>query len=510
MNLMEQDPDERERVLEELDRVATAGSSNVHFLKRPLMVKNIIQLIIDKKVDIKKTDNSSQIYFMLVLNNLDFHTDEKSSFTELDPPEDHEYLLMTIKMCQQQVQAGGSGDINAIKGIQRNTTKGQCFETKALGEKVQIPMEFVKKLGIFEIRKEDNITYLDVIHLSYMEFCCAASLCRNDVDIQHELSKIKDNDRYKAVVIYMAGMFTRNEAIGFLNSCRGICQNFLDMLGNEEREKSIQDVFLSIMKRNEWMGADDIQLLREATAAAAEKIDFNLEKVSLPEVKDWKSVEDLMKLQQMSGLEQLKIAEAECKLEELDDGILNVLAASSNWEVGSLTLAQYGQDIMRKMSGRRLESLHIDWADCCRDSAVTALPSLLAAATEWRVDTLRLSGVTAAHWAALAREAGRGSIRSVRVSEGGLRRAGVEDIQAIWAATEAGWGDGAGRQYAKKSEGAAGLRELLKRAGKLTFEMEEEGEQEVDEEEEEEEQEVDEEEEEEPVSRRKCLKCIII
>jgi hypothetical protein len=109
---------------------------------------------------------------------------------------------------------------------------------------------------------------------------------------------------------------------------------------------------------------------------------------------------------------------------------------------------------MRKIRGRRLESLHIDWANCRTDSDVPALPSLLAAATEWRVDTLELGYVvSAASWAALAREAGRGSICSVKVSEWGLSLAGVEEIRAIWAATEGEWGDRAGSIYAEKSQG---------------------------------------------------------
>ena len=143
---------------------------------------------------------------------------------------------------------------------------------------------------------------------------------------------------------------------------------------------------------------------------------------------------------------------------------------------------------MRKMRGMKLESLRIDTAEFWRDNEVTVLTSLLAAATEWRVDILLLYGATtAASWAALAREAGRGTIRSVRVDEENLREARVEEIQAVWAATEGEWGDYSGSTYsgstyAKKSEGAAGLRKLLKRAGKLTLE-------------------------EKPVSRRKCIIC---
>ena len=37
---------------------------------------------------------------MITMKNLDLHTDQNTSFTELDPPEDQEFLLMCMKVCQ--------------------------------------------------------------------------------------------------------------------------------------------------------------------------------------------------------------------------------------------------------------------------------------------------------------------------------------------------------------------------------------------------------------------------
>ena len=121
---------------------------------------------------------------------------------------------------------------------------------RVFNERVQIPIEFIKKLGFFDIRKEGSKFFLDIVHLSYMEFCCAGSLCREGVNIEEELSKIKDVDRYEAVTTYMAGLFSQNPSIEFLTTVRHIAENFLLLLGNDQRDACIQTVYRSIMKRS--------------------------------------------------------------------------------------------------------------------------------------------------------------------------------------------------------------------------------------------------------------------
>ena len=248
---MEDDIVERRRIQEELERISTR--SNEVFFKTPLLLKNIIQLVKEKKVDVALLKNSAEVYLMFSMKNLDFHTDQNTSFLELDPPEDQEYLKMSMMICQQKIQnSEDSGNINTIEGISRNVKdKGLCFEKRAFGKKLSVPLNFLQKLGFFDIRKEGggNI-FLDVVHLSYLEFCCAGSLCREGVNIEEELSKIKDTDRFEAVTTYMAGLFSQNPSINFLQDVKHVAKNFLLLLGNDERENSAQRVFRGIMKRS--------------------------------------------------------------------------------------------------------------------------------------------------------------------------------------------------------------------------------------------------------------------
>ena len=57
-----------------------------------MMSRNIIELIIEKKVDLMMTQNSADVYLMVLLKNLDFQTDVNTSYTRLEPYEDQEYL----------------------------------------------------------------------------------------------------------------------------------------------------------------------------------------------------------------------------------------------------------------------------------------------------------------------------------------------------------------------------------------------------------------------------------
>ena len=88
--MMEKDIDEQPTISGELNRM---GAEN-RFLKRPLMVKSLIQLMVDKRVNMKKIKNSAELYLMMLMKNLEFHEDTNTNFTELEPIEDHEHLQM--------------------------------------------------------------------------------------------------------------------------------------------------------------------------------------------------------------------------------------------------------------------------------------------------------------------------------------------------------------------------------------------------------------------------------
>ena len=56
---------------------------------------------------------------------------------------------------------------------------------------MEIPVGFIKQLGIFEFRKDVGQSFLDV-HLTYLVFCCASSMCQKGLNIQQEMAKLKD------------------------------------------------------------------------------------------------------------------------------------------------------------------------------------------------------------------------------------------------------------------------------------------------------------------------------
>ena len=365
---MEQDKQERSRIEGELERVAIEG--NVYFLKTPLMLRNIIRLVIKRKVDIKRTRNSSEIYLMLLLQHLDWHTGFKENYTELDPPEDQKSLVKCLQICQEQLQAKegqnkrrlDATSINTIEGIPKNDEElGQIIEFRK--QEIKIPVTFVKKLGIFEYTKEGGRASLNIIHLSFLEFCTAASLCRPKIDIQEELNKIEDPQRFEAVVTYLAGLFNENQEIDFLTECRNICENFLDLLQTREtRDESVQTVFRSIMTRNDktrgrqdednhiqLSSAEDfkmsfrmIEILVDAMTASSDKIKISeIKMVKVPKMKtssEARSVTNLVMLQQ-GQVDHLEIGEAECKNTEDVESLVNLLRLAKQWSVKKLELS---------------------------------------------------------------------------------------------------------------------------------------------------------------------------
>ena len=84
---------------------------------------------------------------------------------------------------------------------------------------------------------------LQVVHLSFSEFGAAASLCRKEVDLKKELTKITDLIRFTAVTTYLSGMLSQNQSIEFLNICKGICSNFLELVGTKQTGRKMQEVF---------------------------------------------------------------------------------------------------------------------------------------------------------------------------------------------------------------------------------------------------------------------------
>ena len=59
--------------------------------------------------------------------------------------------------------------------------------------------------------------------------------------------EIKDDDRFGAVATYMAGLFSQNPSIQFLNMARHIAQDFLQLLRNEERHDCLRSCAIDFL-----------------------------------------------------------------------------------------------------------------------------------------------------------------------------------------------------------------------------------------------------------------------
>ena len=479
IQLMESNPMERKLIEKELNRIDVAG--NDYFLKTPLMTKIVIQLCSEKLIDIKQVTNSSEIFLMVILKNLQFHANLNTNFTELDPPEYHDFLEKCLKMCQIQIQTAQNIDtVHTIAGIQRNIQNvGQCFETKMLGETIRIPLDFINKLGIFEYRKAGGKAYLDAVHLTFFEFCCAGSLCRDGVNIPEELSKIKDPARFKAVVTYLAGMFADNSNIEFLTICKNLCQNFLDLLDHPDREKSLEDTFKSILLHpltksssdivfteesgeNTRTWKENIPILVQALKASQHQMKMKVVKVSLKRVNKWSDFHSLVQLieLQQDDIEHLDAVSRGCGIEH-DTTLMKLLKKANTWNL---------HEPFNEMNigGRHLDSLEFGTTTCWESNDVRKLCGLLAAVAVWRLDVLVLFDANQKDWAALAKEAKRGSIGTVKVTTRLIKLADEEDLRLLWASTDpTGWviwgGSSSETGYVKKpqKDDNSGLRKLL-------------------------------------------------
>merc|ERR1712172_453517 len=94
-------------------------------------------------------------------------------------------------LVQVQVNCNPLANLSTIKGIVNNVRfRGRCFEAEVFSERLQVPFDFLKTLGIFEYFTENGEATLTIIHLSFLEFATAASLCRPGLDLQRELGNI--------------------------------------------------------------------------------------------------------------------------------------------------------------------------------------------------------------------------------------------------------------------------------------------------------------------------------
>ena len=137
----------------------------------------------------------------------------------------------------------------------------------------------------------------------------------------------------------MAGLFSQNPSINFLNDVKNVAKNFLLLLGNDEREVCIQAVFRAIMKRPEKSekatiqfsildeseltlhGSRHILMLVEALKASSDRIKPKptIREIYISEANDKEAVESVIQLidLQWYPVEKLTDNEADHRLPSL-------------------------------------------------------------------------------------------------------------------------------------------------------------------------------------------------
>ena len=502
VQLMEQNPKDQNRIKLELENVSTAG--NKHLLKKPLFTKSIIQLSVSRNVDMRKVKNSSQVFLMVVLKNLDYHSEQAQSLTGLDPPEYHQYLNMCFKMCKQKLQTKHDRDINTIRGTSINVVdKGTCFKIDVADEVFQIPIDFLKKLGIFDIHTDGGKLDLRLLHLSYLEFLAAGSLCGDGIAICYELKKIVCDQRYKAVCLYLAGMFAKETGIEFLNVCQNLCENFLELMGNKQQEACLQSVFWSIwgkwgksdggeevkvtIMENSWINKlktigrntkvneESIKLLCKAVAVSGE---ISIAKKVICEATNGYMIFDHRKLvievNCVSFINLLSILKQDWRAEILN---LDQEPTKEEWSLlASMVMrGNFGQvkvEVNGPLKGTEEDLISVSRAaesvkvkgrtrvDTEEDARL--LHSLLSSTPAWTMQKLVIFAATDKSWMLLEDIMAQGRISWIGITKEAVGAASEKQLNQVWEATDDKWRDFYTTvPIASKSEGVAGFQKIL-------------------------------------------------
>ena len=316
------------------------------------------------------------------------------------------------------------------------------------------------------------------------------------MDIQTELFKINNYERFKAVVIYVAGIFSSNQTINFLNTCKqNLCDNFLDLLGNQEHKKIIQDVLRSILKHpfesndtsnfnlliesgleaaEHSLDKEDISLLQEATNAAGEsKVELNLKKVTLNNIFSFED-NDLVAMKTLfellpEELENLRLVDTSLKINNSFMRRILKKYSPKRWEFQNCDTSQ-GEVIV---GGHQSDIIDFGSVECQSSEALKNVCDVLGAMKVWTLDHLNLNvklneemflseELSEDSWAKLARKAGKGRVDKVNVTAGAVRKAGEDDLRAVWEVTNTEW-ILAGREVkiATKSDGNEAFQMIL-------------------------------------------------
>ena len=165
-----------------------------------LFIKEILKLSLRGKIQLQGITSASELFLSIILGNLQYQDpDGKCGFTEL-PAIAIENLKSILKLCKDNLQK--AGDKTDSDGVLRGTKVGEDSWKPHSGDLI-LPLVFLKSTGMFDIPPpEAGHLTLTATHLSLVEFSCAAGILLSS-DLASEMKKIENEDRFKAVSVYI-------------------------------------------------------------------------------------------------------------------------------------------------------------------------------------------------------------------------------------------------------------------------------------------------------------------
>ena len=197
INMALDSQEQREAVLKQIESIDDDLKTQI------LFVKEILKLSLRGKIQFQGITSASELFLSIILGNLQYQDpDGMTGYSELED-EESENLKKIFELCKENLQTDTAG---VIKGDKVGKENWRCRQTDQ-----EFSLKFLKAVGVFEIPPPDcgEVT-LTARHLSFIEFLAAAGILLSS-DIESELGKIENNERFRAVTVYIRNDFVNTK-----------------------------------------------------------------------------------------------------------------------------------------------------------------------------------------------------------------------------------------------------------------------------------------------------------
>ena len=192
INMATDNQELREAVLKQIESIDKDLRVQILFLKE------ILKLSLRRKIRLQGITSASELFLSIILGNLQYQDpDGMTGYSELSD-EETENLRKIFELCKENLKSNETDSAGVISGDKVGKENWRCRQTDQ-----EFTFKFLKAVGVFEIPPPDcgEVTLI-AQHLSFIEFLAAAGILLSS-DIESELGKIENKERFKAVAVYI-------------------------------------------------------------------------------------------------------------------------------------------------------------------------------------------------------------------------------------------------------------------------------------------------------------------